>query len=562
MYKALHALTSLNSSLETFVCELSVGDPVVINRTSFQVFQNWNTSLENLFILMGILRRVEDYTFIWTPKLLILSLAFNQINHFAKGAFYGLNHLQTLDLSHNSMTEIPSGALEVFRNSASLQELKLRSNKIKFTEDIAKTAFSAVASSLTNISIEISRGPKWTPTIPIASDWLCLLRNLNHATLIFSESEIVIINPMQLPLLKTFTISNFQYISFKRPICTLFPTLEVVAMSASTDDTSLPLPLLHILKTLQGCVHLKELDLSGTTYDIKTSDLQHLNITISTLETMKLAQNKIPSTNFLSFINAPKLEHLDLATNLLTSVDIKIAHIYPNLVSLDIKDNELETLSGLEHLVFLQNLNAAGNKITVIPTWLLSKTRHMKLLDLRNNPFECTCDIQPFKTWILSDKKTLLEPGQYVCSTPEDHKGMSVTAIKLDCKPKTAFYLSITIPLVLMFVVLSVILIRYRWHIKYKLFLLYRNYYPFPDNDEDFEMLQLQYHAYVSHNENSAVDDTWVMNDLQPNMEEGPDPIKLCIKSRDFIPGHFLLDSIDESIHRSRKPSWYCRRTL
>ena len=43
------------------------------------------------------------------------------------------------------------------------------------------------------------------------------------------------------------------------------------------------------------------------------------------------------------------------------------------------------------------------------------------------------------------------------------------------------------------------------------------------------------------------------MDELQPNMEEGPDPIKLCIKSRDFIPGHFLLDSIDESVHQSRK---------
>ena len=549
MYEALHALIELNSPLQTLGFVPSVSYPVVINRTSLQVLQKWNASLEILIIRLGSLKTVEDDTFIRIPNLLVLSLAFNQINRLAKDAFFGLNNLLWLDLSHNAMTEIPSDAFDAFRNSASFEDLDLRSNKIKITEDIAKTAFSVVASSLTDISMEVSN----IPTREIAIDWLRLLRNLKHATLIFSESNLASVNSVQLPSLKTFTISNFQYMLFARPICVFFPTLEAVAMHTTTDETPQSFPLLYVLKTLLGCFHLKELDISGTVYDIKTSDLQHLNITISTLETMKLAQNKIPSTNFLSFINAPKLEHLDLATNLLTSVDIKIAHIYPNLVSLDIKDNELESLSGLEHLVFLQNLNAAGNKITVIPTWLLSKAINLKLLDLRNNPFECTCDIQPFKTWILSDKKTLLEPGQYVCSTPGDHKGMSVTAIKLDCKPKTAFYLSITIPLVLMFVVLSVIVIRYRWHIKYKLFLLYRNYRPFPDNDEDFEMLQLQYHAYVSHNEHSVVDDAWVMNDLQPNIEEGPDPIKLCIKSRDFIPGHFLLDSIDESIHRSRK---------
>ena len=49
-------------------------------------------------------------------------------------------------------------------------------------------------------------------------------------------------------------------------------------------------------------------------------------------------------------------------------------------------------------------------------------------------------------------------------------------------------------------------------------------------------MLQLQYHAYIAYNENSE-DDAWVINDLQPNMEEGPEPVKLCIKRRDFVPG-------------------------
>ena len=82
--------------------------------------------------------------------------------------------------------------------------------------------------------------------------------------------------------------------------------------------------------------------------------------------------------------------------------------------------------------------------------------------------------------------------------------------------------------------------------------MLYRNYHQFPNNDEDFELLQLQYHAYVAYNENSAEDDAWVMNELQPNMEEDPEPLRLCIKSRDFTAG-FLLDNIDNSIRQSRK---------
>ena len=61
-------------------------------------------------------------------------------------------------------------------------------------------------------------------------------------------------------------------------------------------------------------------------------------------------------------------------------------------------------------------------------------------------------------------------------------------------------------------------------------------YHPFPNNIEnDFIELNLQYHAYVAYNDESADDTAWVMNALQPNMEEGPEPLQLFIKSRDAI---------------------------
>ena len=278
-----------------------------------------------------------------------------------------------------------------------------------------------------------------------------------------------------------------------------------------------------------------------------------MNITLFKLEILTLARNKIISVELFFFINAPKLTYLDLTENSIKTIDSEIAKKYPSLIYLNVQENELTSLSGLEHLNFLQHLKAHSNKITEIPTWVLSKVPMLQTLDLNNNPFQCSCKIEPFRNWILSDKKTWLQPGQYVCATPDNLKGISITAVKLDCTSKTTFYLSVTIPFFLIFCGLLIILYRYRWHIKYKLFLLYRNYHQFPNNDADFELLQLRYHAYVAYNENSAEDDAWVMDELQPSMEEGPEPLRLCIKSRDFTPGHFLLDSIDESIHQSRK---------
>ena len=349
---------------------------------------------------------------------------------------------------------------------------------------------------------------------------------------------------------KKLQINTFSQVDFAIPLCSLFPNLEVISILYYGYFNYYRFSL---YAAVQGCSNLKLLDLSGILQNTHLVDFTHMNITSFSLETLILAFNKLTSVKQVFVIDAPELKNLDVAENLLTTIDDDIAHKYPGLISLNVQNNKLKSLVGLEHLAFLQIINASANEITVAPTWLLFKPINLKILDLSNNPFHCTCSIKPFKNWILSDNQTWLQPGQYVCTAPENLKGMSITAIDLDCRSKTAFFLSVTIPSGLILFVVIIILFRYRWHIKYKLFLLYRNYRPFPDVDEDFEMLQLQYHAYVAYNENSAVDDAWVMNDLLPNMEEGPEPLRLCIKSRDFTPGHFLLDSIDESIHQSRK---------
>ena len=192
-----------------------------------------------------------------------------------------------------------------------------------------------------------------------------------------------------------------------------------------------------------------------------------------------------------------------------------IAHAFKHLIHLGIDGNDLVSLSGLEHLTFLKHLNAARNKITEVPQWLISATDELLLikLDLSDNPFSCTCKIEKFRKWIVSDTNTWLQPGPYKCGYPETLAGRSISDIELDCRSFTTFYIGVSIPFVTLICAVIIFLIRYRWHIKYKLFLLYKNYRPFPEINNEFEMLQLQYRAYIAYNENSE-DDTWVLNDL------------------------------------------------
>ena len=543
IFTALPSLPSLQYPCQNLVIIVDVTCPQVLDSSSLQVLQKWNASLESLSLPLVFLERVEDYAFIWISNLYVLDLGNNKINYLARHAFYGLSSLQQLLLHDNLLTSIPSEALEIFRKYGSLQYLDLSSNEI--SKHVDQDAFSAVATTLSYLNFEVNdEAVGYT-------DWIGLLQNLKHLIFTCTTCTIHITSERSLPLLQTIQVISMSEVIFETPLCTLFPSLKLTRWSSQSiaDFQSFPL---H--QAVQGCTNLKELDLSGVLQNTNLIDFMHLNITMSKLETLTLASNKLRSVEVFFFINAPKLAYLDLTGNSIKKIGSEIANKYPDLIYLNVQDNDLTSLSGLEHLTFLQNLKAGSNKITGTAPCLLSGARSLQTLDLNNNPFQCTCKIEHFKKWIKSDKKTWLQPGElYVCATPDNLKGISITAVELDCRSKTIFYLSVTIPSVLCLRAVLISVYQYRWHIKYRLFLLYRNYHQFPNNDEDFEMLQLQYHAYVAYNENSAEDDAWVLDELQPNMEEGLEPLRLCIKSRDFTPGHFLLDSIDKSIHQSRK---------
>ena len=519
-------------------------DLSVLNANTLQVLQKWNTSLTHLVLYGLSLHQIDDYSFIWTPNLITLDLAHNEINHLPKCAFYGLRSLQNLLLNRNHLNAVPSEAFKVFRKSASLQYLDLSRNGLS---DIQEDAFSALSSSLTYLNIEDHS----QRSSDIAyMDWMNLLLKLNYVSL-KSSKYLSIEVPIKTPLLslENFQINELNALFFVPALCSSFPNLKVVIIS-DVRIYDFPTAL-----ALHKCSHLFHLDLSGSVEHIDDLDLDNLNISIPTLNKLNMANNQVTSINQVIFLKAPMLTTLDLSYNSITSIDPGIAMAYPNLENLIIDGNVLESLAGLQGLPFLQKLFASQNQITSIPTWLISRpsTTLLMRLDLSTNPFQCTCKIEPFRKWILTDTNTHLLPGQYVCATPETLKGVSLTGIELDCKSKTPLYLGIGFVVGILICILLITLFKYRWHIKYKLFLLYRNYHAIPDNiEEEFIELDLQHHAYVAYNDESAEDSAWVMNNLQPNMEEGPEPLRLFIKERDFRPGN-LIDMIDENMDRSRK---------
>ena len=63
-----------------------------------------------------------------------------------------------------------------------------------------------------------------------------------------------------------------------------------------------------------------------------------------------------------------------------------------------------------------------------------------------------------------------------------------------------------------------------------------------------------EYDAYVVYNHQSDAELQWVLQNLLPNIEEGPDQFKLCVgHARDFLPGVPISDNIIQGIQKSRK---------
>ena len=526
-----------------------------LNIASLQVLKKWNASLVGLGIHLPVLHTVEDYTFKWTPKLLVLDLRRNQLNHFTQYAFRGLFSLQTLLLSYNFITAVPSDALQVFKATASLQTLDLGFNKI--TLNIAKNAFAAV-SSLNSLNLENNYITDY-----FHIDWIEHMQNLSQLVLVrnadpgYRKCPYVTYIKVDHPhkSLQTIHINKTFHLLFAQglPLCCSFPNLNHLSITDSQVED-----LVSSLMELSNCSQLTELDISGTREfeeHVFNSSIVN-NLSIPSLQTLKMASSKLKSFKQVLFIKAPQLKILDIHDNKITVIESEDVSAFPCLISLNVESNSLLTLSGLQRLFHLETLKAGANQITTIPKFLLTfrnRSTSLKILDLSNNPFQCTCDLEHFIKWILSDTSTQLLPGQYLCALPESVEGKSITEIELDCRSPTAFYLSISIPSAILLIFVIILLFRYQWHIKYKLFLLYRRYHALPENNNNLEMLDFHYQAYVSYDENSAEDDAWVMNELQPNMERDPEPLLLCIKRRDFTPGRFLLDSINESINHSRK---------
>ncbi|XP_072022621.1 toll-like receptor 2 type-2 [Amphiura filiformis] len=544
IYPAMEALNSLDSPLQNLTLKLliSASQKVYLNSTTFASWGNWKASLQ-VFTLSAHIFSVEGAAFEWFIDLQVLNIG--QLTYLTWSAFRGLRSLHELKLEDARTDIFSSGVLDIFSSYNSLTMLDLSFGKLSGN-------FSIFWHRLCNISslqyIDLSQNEFEGDDKTL--HWACSLPNLKTLNMGYQKDVKISPDICQVATqLESLDVSA-NSVDFYQTNCTC-PHLVTLILTEcnllNPDAAEMHLPVLHEL-------YLNLISSVDSGYEVFLNALKTPN-----LKYLYMSSNGIVEIEFLGkfFSN---LTYLDLSDNYIRVME-KVS-IWFGLEYLDLSYNRLTSISSLESLSNIRTLFLRGNFINTIPKAMLSQSNHpfMSTLDLRNIRFQCDCNVEPFRNWIITDNvvQLLQSHGHYQCFSPDSAKGFSITEIHLDCESHIGKYISISITCAIVLLLIIILTVHYWWHIKYRFFLLFnrrRNQQYFLVNDQeridDDENGIPRYDAYVPYHEESA--DDWVHGELLPNIEQGEEPFRLFLRCRDMRIGRIKLVEISLHMQRSRK---------
>ncbi|KAK9871328.1 hypothetical protein WA026_011595 [Henosepilachna vigintioctopunctata] len=521
-------------------------------------------NLEELDLQHNILEAISEDLFSKATKLKVLNLNFNNIKYIHLGAFGRNKHLVKLFMSHNRYSYRDTGIISVtpFNKCSDLQEIDLSHNEIlDFPEDIMLLAsMTHVNLSWNNIST-LRVNALWKLTV---NELKIDLEHNNLSFLDFKYVEATARNQKSLDAYHNNEPAAVINISKNKIICDCFaidfvryvqndmyPGVKTAifflydGVECSSPELLKGLPIENVTPSMlncpigdviegYSCTNTKEcscfwlpydssflVDCAGkklTTVPEIYQPKQHFyNQTIVHLENNLL--RKGPPFGYPGYDNVSKLY---LSNNLISTFD----WIPPKLEVLDLHNNKMKFIN----YEMLENMN----------------TTSLRNISFYGNPWRCDCDAANLTNY-LRQHVHQIDINQIFCG------GTSKLLINLNEKDLCPFdnlLLASATTLVLFLCVLSTLAaLYYKFQQEIKVWMFAHNVLLFLVKEEELDKDKV-YDAFVSY---SHKDEDFVIENLISVLEGDPNPYKLCIHIRNWIPGEFITTQVATSVRDSRR---------
>lgn len=177
------------------------------------------------------------------------------------------------------------------------------------------------------------------------------------------------------------------------------------------------------LDSINRLPHLEKISLERNNIsEIKESELSHPK-----LEKLELNDNEITNVAETALLTAPKLKHLDLSRNKISTLPKNVFRI--DLQTIELQENDIEDIEDLfNHHLALLRLNLFGNKIKKITNSTFAGSTNIFKLILSNNQIE---EIDPHAFDTLKYLQTLYLNGNRLKKFKFDVVGEYFTTLEL-----------------------------------------------------------------------------------------------------------------------------------
>ncbi|XP_063798861.1 toll-like receptor 13 [Pseudophryne corroboree] len=471
-------------------------------------------ALHTLILERNRLSNLENHLFSPLISLRYLDLSKNYLTHINPNAFTGLRKLSHLILRSCTIVAIVEST---FINLRNLRFLDLQGNSISLVK-------SSSFHKLTKL------------------ETLLLSENKINAIQTYGLKGLISLKRLSVAANNIYKISNNTF-KWLRTLTNL--NISRNQLSFNEDDSRSPFKMLALLETL---------DISYQTYRYKDKVSQTLFQGLQSLK--KLYIQGISSFFFknVSFSFLTNLTELDMSetnqgSDLISTVELitkcnQVRHLaLDNNGIRDLPENIFDHFTSLEYLSMKQN------KLRNISKNLLKPLSNLRYFDVYMNPLSCYCENYWFQNWSVFNTQVQVPFLQsYSCF---DRAAQDINFVSQDLSycgtDISVFFFIGTFVLTLLFLVGSLVMVKLKWSILYFYYML-RVWFQWKLQKED---RIYKYDAYISY---CSDDEDWVIKELLLHLEgQGQRKFKLCFKPRDFMPGHYHIDNIQDAINNSRK---------